>query len=87
MFPCDLADLIDQRKVVVAHGVVDMGRDKVHNTPISPENVCVSIDRIEQVYAQRNLPCPSDDLYELKDARGSFTQWPRRFVIPKLVSN
>ncbi|KAK9756635.1 hypothetical protein RND81_01G111000 [Saponaria officinalis] len=51
----------------------------VHNTPLSPQNVCVSIDKVLESAAP--LPVPWGGFERIGEVDGSFVQWPKTLVL------
>ncbi|KAK9698209.1 hypothetical protein RND81_08G089100 [Saponaria officinalis] len=78
---CRLAVLEFENLITVAEGMVWpwVEGKKVHNTPLSPKNVQVSIDKIIESTAP--LPVPWDGFQRVGEVLGSFAQWPKQLVL------
>ncbi|KAK9757153.1 hypothetical protein RND81_01G143900 [Saponaria officinalis] len=72
---CRLAVLEFENLITVVEGMVWpwVEGKKVHNTPLSPQNVQVSIDKIIESTAP--LPVPWDGFQRVGEVLGSFAQW------------
>ncbi|KAK9676303.1 hypothetical protein RND81_11G067900 [Saponaria officinalis] len=78
---CRLAVLEFENLITVAEWMVWpwVEGKKVHNTPLSPQNVQVSIDKIIESTAP--LPVPWDGFQRVGEVLGSFAQWPKQLVL------
>ncbi|KAK9733536.1 hypothetical protein RND81_04G073700 [Saponaria officinalis] len=81
---CRLAVLEFENLITVVEGMVWpwVEGKKVHNTPLSPQNVQVSIDKIIESTAP--LPVPWDGFQRIGEVLGSFAQWPKQLVLLRL---
>ncbi|KAK9756231.1 hypothetical protein RND81_01G082900 [Saponaria officinalis] len=81
---CRLAVLEFENLITVDEGMVWpwVEGKKVHNTPLSPQNVQVSIDKIIESTAP--LPVPWDVFQRVGEVLGSFAQWPKQLVLLRL---
>ncbi|KAK9664466.1 hypothetical protein RND81_14G043900 [Saponaria officinalis] len=81
---CRFAVLEFENLITVAEGMVWpwVEGKKVHNTPLSPHNVQVSIDKIIESTAP--LPVPWDGFQRVGEVLGSFAQWPKQLVLLRL---
>ncbi|XP_074353368.1 uncharacterized protein LOC141692428 isoform X3 [Apium graveolens] len=52
----------------------------IHNSPIVPHNVKVSVDDVVAEYQLTPLPVPCDEHETVGNAAGSFVQWPKDLV-------
>ncbi|KAK9732865.1 hypothetical protein RND81_04G028200 [Saponaria officinalis] len=75
---CRLAMLEFENLITVAEGMVWpwVEGKKVHNTPLSPQNVQVSIDKIIESTAP--LPVPWNGFQRVGEVLGSFAQWRKQ---------
>jgi hypothetical protein len=74
---CDLA--IDANNYQSVARAKVFGSKVLHNLPIGPDNVKVSI--IIAKVKNAPLPFPSDELKFVKDAIGTFIAWPKSLLI------
>ncbi|KAK9682108.1 hypothetical protein RND81_10G051000 [Saponaria officinalis] len=67
--------------IVVAEGMARPWRENivVHHTPLSRDNVHVSIDKCLDSTAP--LPVPWSEFAIVGEAEGSFVQWPKKWVL------
>ncbi|KAK9676321.1 hypothetical protein RND81_11G068900 [Saponaria officinalis] len=67
--------------IVVAEGTARPWKENivVHHTPLSPQNVHVSIDKCFNSTAP--LPVPWSGFSTVGEAEGSFAQWPKKLVL------
>ncbi|KAK9714661.1 hypothetical protein RND81_06G110400 [Saponaria officinalis] len=79
--PCRLTVLESENIIVVAEGTAWpwVEGQMVHNTPLSPQNVCVSIDKVLESAAP--LPVPWGGFERIGEVDGSFAQWPKTLVL------
>ncbi|KAL8112942.1 hypothetical protein AgCh_020311 [Apium graveolens] len=52
----------------------------IHNSPIAPHNVKVSVDDVVAEYQLTPLPVPCDEHETVGNVAGSFVQWPKDLV-------
>ncbi|KAH9604661.1 hypothetical protein KSS87_011108 [Heliosperma pusillum] len=79
--PCRLAVFVAESKIVVAEGTVWpwVEGKMVHNTPLTCQNLHVSIDHI--IDGNALLPIPWDEHERVGEVIGSFAQWPKSLVL------
>ncbi|KAH9617959.1 hypothetical protein KSS87_008535, partial [Heliosperma pusillum] len=79
--PCRLAVFVAESKIVVAEGIVWpwVEGKMVHNTPLTCQNLHVSIDHI--IDGNALLPIPWDEHERVGEVIGSFAQWPKSLVL------
>ncbi|XP_074321705.1 uncharacterized protein LOC141658767 [Silene latifolia] len=79
--PCRLAVYGIDSEIIVADGTAWPWKEgtMVHNTPLSHQNVRVSIDNILDGKSQ--LPIPWDENVRVAEVFGSFAQWPKSLVL------
>ncbi|KAK9750280.1 hypothetical protein RND81_02G183900 [Saponaria officinalis] len=79
--PCWLTVLESENIIVVAEGTAWpwVEGQMVHNTPLSPQNVRVSIDKVLESAAP--LPVPWGGFERIGEVDGSFAQWPKTLVL------
>ncbi|KAK9714564.1 hypothetical protein RND81_06G103600 [Saponaria officinalis] len=79
--PCRLTVLESENIIVVAEGTAWpwVEGQMVHNTPLSPQNVRVSIDKVLESAAP--LPVPWGGFERIGEVDGSFAQWPKTLVL------
>lgn len=74
----------EKERVVVARGTVfpsnSQGSNMLHNNPIAPLNVKVSVDDVVADYQLTPLPVPCEEHETVGNAAGSFVQWPKDLV-------
>ncbi|WOH15073.1 hypothetical protein DCAR_0934608 [Daucus carota subsp. sativus] len=72
-------------RVVVARGTVfpsnNEGGNLIHNNPIAPQNIRVSVDDVVPEFQQAPLPVPCNEHETIGNAEGSFVQWPKDLVM------
>ncbi|KAL8156660.1 hypothetical protein AgCh_001666 [Apium graveolens] len=74
---------VERGKVVAARGTLfptNQG-EMIHNNPIAPQNVRVSVDDIITEYQLTPLPVPCYEHETIENAAGSFVQWPKDLVM------
>ncbi|KAL8122564.1 hypothetical protein AgCh_019051 [Apium graveolens] len=75
---------VEKGRVVVARGTVfpsiSPGENRIHNNPIVPNNVRVSVDDVVPEFQLIPLPVPCNELETIGNAAGSFVQWPKDLV-------
>ncbi|KAK9698063.1 hypothetical protein RND81_08G080100 [Saponaria officinalis] len=78
---CRLTVLEFENLITVAEGMVWpwVEGKKVHNTPLSPQNVQVSIYKI--IESTVPLHVPWDGFQRVGEVLGSFAQWPKQLVL------
>ncbi|KAK9749885.1 hypothetical protein RND81_02G157800 [Saponaria officinalis] len=81
---CGLAVLEFENFITIAEGIVWpwVEGQKVHNTPLSPQSVQVSIDKIIESTAP--LPVPWDGFQRVGEVLGSFARWPKQLFLLRL---
>ncbi|KAK9675834.1 hypothetical protein RND81_11G034800 [Saponaria officinalis] len=79
--PCRLTVLESENIIVVAEGTAWpwVEGQMVHNTPLNPQNVRVSIDKVLESAAP--LPVPWGGFERIGEVDGSFAQWPKTLVL------
>ncbi|KAH9610441.1 hypothetical protein KSS87_020484 [Heliosperma pusillum] len=79
--PCRLAVFVAESKIVVAEGTVWpwVEGKMVHNTPLTCQNLHVSIDHV--IDGNALLPIPWDEHERVGEVIGSFAQWPKSLVL------
>ncbi|KAH9602691.1 hypothetical protein KSS87_018153, partial [Heliosperma pusillum] len=79
--PCRLAVFVAESKIVVTEGTVWpwVEGKMVHNTPLTCQNLHVSIDHI--IDGNALLPIPWDEHERVGEVIGSFAQWPKSLVL------
>ncbi|KAH9611122.1 hypothetical protein KSS87_008368 [Heliosperma pusillum] len=79
--PCRLAVFVAESKIVVAEGTVWpwVEGKMVHNTPLTCQNLHVSIDHIIDWNAL--LPIPWEEHERVGEVIGSFAEWPKSLVL------
>ncbi|KAH9619356.1 hypothetical protein KSS87_013452 [Heliosperma pusillum] len=79
--PCRLAVFVAESKIVVAEGTVWpwVEGKMVHNSPLTCQNLHVSIDHI--IDGNALLPIPWDEHERVGEVIGSFAQWPKSLVL------
>ncbi|KAK9756480.1 hypothetical protein RND81_01G100700 [Saponaria officinalis] len=79
--PCRLGVLDFEDVVVVAEGMAWPWTENqtIHNTPLSRQNIRVSIDKILEITAP--LPIPWGGFKKVGEVGGSFAQWPKSLVM------
>lgn len=74
----------EKGRVVVARGTIfpsnSQGSTMLHNKPIAPHNVKVSVDDVVAEYQLNPLPVPCEEHATVGNAAGSFVQWPKDLV-------
>ncbi|KAL8099663.1 hypothetical protein AgCh_032066 [Apium graveolens] len=73
----------ERGKVVAARGTLfptNQG-EMIHNNPIAPQNVRVSVDDVITEYQLTPLPVPCYEHETIGNAAGSFVQWPKDLVM------
>ncbi|KAH9615348.1 hypothetical protein KSS87_014670 [Heliosperma pusillum] len=78
--PCRLAVFFNGSKIIVAEGTVWpwVEGKMVHNTPLTCQNLHVSINHI--IDGNALLPIPWDEHERVGEVIGSFAQWPKSLV-------
>ncbi|KAL8109981.1 hypothetical protein AgCh_025911 [Apium graveolens] len=75
---------VEKGRVVVARGTVfpsnSQGENMIHNNPIVPNNIRVSVDDVVPEFQLIPLPVPCNELETIGNAAGSFVQWPKDLV-------
>ncbi|XP_074332491.1 uncharacterized protein LOC141670505 isoform X1 [Apium graveolens] len=75
---------LEERRVIAARGTVfplnSGGVNMIHNSPIVPHNVKLSVDDVVAEYQLTPLPVPCDEHETVGNAAGSFVQWPKDLV-------
>ncbi|KAL8101586.1 hypothetical protein AgCh_033474 [Apium graveolens] len=74
---------VERGKVVAARGTLfptNQG-EMIHNNPISPQNVRVSVDDVITEYQLTPLPVPCYEHETIGNAVGSFVQWSKDLVM------
>ncbi|KAL8105374.1 hypothetical protein AgCh_029245 [Apium graveolens] len=74
---------VERGKVVTARGTLfptNQG-EMIHNNPIAPQNVRVSVDDVITEYQLTPLPVPCYEHETIGNAAGSFVQWPKDLVM------
>lgn len=75
---------VEKGRVFVARGTVfpsnSQGENMIHNIPITPNNVKVSVDDVLPELQLTPLPVPCDEHETIGNAMGSFVQWPKDLV-------
>lgn len=77
---------LEKGKVVVIRETVfpsniGGGDNLIHNNPIVPHNVQVSIDDVVAEYQLTPLCVPFDEFETVRSATCSFVQWPKNLVM------
>ena len=71
-------------RVVVARGTVFPSNNErgnmIHNNPVAPQNIKVSVDDVVPEYQLTPLPVPCSEHETIGNAEGSFVQWPKELV-------
>ncbi|XP_017218614.1 uncharacterized protein LOC108196049 isoform X3 [Daucus carota subsp. sativus] len=71
-------------RVVVARGTVFPSNNErgnmIHNNPVAPQNIRVSVDDVVPEYQLTPLPVPCSEHETIGNAEGSFVQWPKELV-------
>ncbi|KAL8133553.1 hypothetical protein AgCh_008861 [Apium graveolens] len=82
---CRLCVIYPERgKVVAARGTLFPTNNQgeiIHNNPIAPQNVRVSVDDVITEYQLTPLPVPCYEHETIGNAAGSFVQWPKDLVM------
>ncbi|KAL8103979.1 hypothetical protein AgCh_028265 [Apium graveolens] len=82
---CRLCVIHPERgKVVAARGTLfptNNQGEMIHNNPIAPQNVRVSVDDVITEYQLTPLPVPCYEHETIGNAAGSFVQWPKDLVM------
>ena len=73
----------EKGRVVAARGTLfpTNNGEMIHNNPIAPQNVRVSVDDVITEYQLTPLPMPCDEHETVGNATGSFVQWPKDLVM------
>ncbi|KAL8149281.1 hypothetical protein AgCh_006327 [Apium graveolens] len=74
---------VERGKVVAARGTLfptNQG-EMIHNNPIAPQNVRVSVDDVITEYQLTPLPVPCYEHETIGNAASSFVQWPKDLVM------
>ncbi|KAL8148107.1 hypothetical protein AgCh_005450 [Apium graveolens] len=74
---------VERGKVVAARGTLfptNQG-EMIHNNPIAPQNVRVSVNDVITEYQLTPLPVPCYEHETIGNAVGSFVQWPKDLVM------
>ncbi|KAL8147766.1 hypothetical protein AgCh_005183 [Apium graveolens] len=75
---------VEKGRVVVARRTVfpsnSQGENMIHNNPIVPNNVRVSVDDVVPEFQLIPLSVPCNELETIGNAAGSFVQWPKDHV-------
>ncbi|XP_074326989.1 uncharacterized protein LOC141664932 [Apium graveolens] len=74
----------ERGKVVAARGTLfptNNQGEMIHNNPIAPQNVRVSVDDVITEYQLTPLPVPCYEHETIENAASSFVQWPKDLVM------
>ncbi|KAL8103901.1 hypothetical protein AgCh_028195 [Apium graveolens] len=75
---------VERGKVVAARGTLfptNNQGEMIHNNPIAPQNVRVSVDDVITEYQLTPLPVPCYEHETIGNAAGSFVQWSKDLVM------
>ncbi|KAL8107464.1 hypothetical protein AgCh_024030 [Apium graveolens] len=74
---------VERGKVVTARATLFLTNqgEMIHNNPIAPQNVRVSVDDVITEYQLTPLPVPCYEHETIGNATGSFVQWPKDLVM------
>ncbi|XP_054782790.1 uncharacterized protein LOC129290112 [Prosopis cineraria] len=67
------------RKVVATGRVYNIAGDTIHNLPLPPD--CIRVSLLVAIDPKYPLPYPTDEMQTVGDALGSFVAWPSHLVM------